>query len=617
MPQFSNFPLTSILIAALIFAATVVIIFFLLKIKKLLSDTQTNCFEDAYKLLPNAVIVLNDDNVIYINPVAEQMLGNKLRSVMGRSYRDVFDLKHLKTRRSLQGLTETDSAGDNELISCECLLQTSTNQTLSVELNISPLAVYDNGINQSYTLMVLTNITERKAIESKLSDLEKHDTLTRMLNRKSFDAAVKQLIDNSYKHDAKHVLAYFSIDQFQAINEAVGYSGGDVLIVKTGELIRRHLKKELDIIGRVGGSEFAVIFRETNLASAIKKINEILVDAQETSFAYRGRERTITLSAGFVVVDVDSTSSTRVITEANLACNQAKKHGGNNLSAYKPKANDIQKLDGDIDWMVLLREAMQQNQFQIYAQPIHSLDKNEYGKPFHHYELLLRLFGVDGKPIYPDEFISAAEYYSMMPMLDRWVVRNVLQQLKGVPAQTPLPVFAINLSGQSLNDPRFLDFVLKEVKDSNVDPQMLCFEITEQVAVEDMSLVNRFIEELKALGSAFSLDDFGTGMSSYGYLRSLDVDYLKIDGSFVKNIVDDDVARAMVQSINQVGHTMNLKVIAEYVENTKILTLLREMGVDYGQGYHILRPTPLEEMLKQHLTPNGIESSSGDTIKML
>jgi EAL domain-containing protein (putative c-di-GMP-specific phosphodiesterase class I) len=226
---------------------------------------------------------------------------------------------------------------------------------------------------------------------------------------------------------------------------------------------------------------------------------------------------------------------------------------------------------------------------------------DDFKKPFHHYELLIRLSDEKGNPISPDEFISAAEYYSMMPTLDRWVIKNSLKQISAIPAQKILPVFAINLSGQSLNDPHFLDFVLKEIKNSGVDPQMLCFEITEQVAVEDVTSINALIHRLKALGCKFSLDDFGTGVSSYGYLRSLDVDYLKIDGSFVKNIANDEVAKTMVQSINQVGHTMNLKVIAEYVENEEIIHILREMGVDYGQGYEICRPGPLEAVIRNHM----------------
>ena len=335
--------------------------------------------------------------------------------------------------------------------------------------------------------------------------------------------------------------------------------------------------------------------------SAVKSIESILKDVADYKFMSRGEQYSISMSAGFVVVDNNTTSSTRAISEANIACNLANKRGGNQLSAYRSEDTEIQKLEGNLEWVMILKKALQENRFRMHAQPIHPLKIDEFKKPFHHYELLIRLSDEKGNPISPDEFISAAEYYSMMPTLDRWVVKNVLKEISRIPKQEPLPVFAINLSGQSLNDPNFLDFIQKEIKSSGVYPPMLCFEITEQVAVEDITLINTLMKNLKALGCQFSLDDFGTGVSSYGYLRSLDVDYLKIDGSFVKNIANDEVAKTMVQSINQVGHTMKLKVIAEYVENEEIIHILRDMGVDYGQGYEIARPGPLEAAIRPHL----------------
>ena len=577
------------------------------KHKPQFEESSENCQEDAYKLLPEPIVILNLDNkIIYLNPEAENMLSCKLRRVMGREYSEIFTLLNPNTGRVLQGVLGGDTSLLRERMTRDCLLQTTMNQTVSIELNLIPLRRYGDQ-EQDHILLVLNNITERKALESKLSNLETYDGLTRMLNRKSFDAEVKQLIDNAHKHSSKHVLAYFSIDQFQVINDTIGYASGDNLITCMGEQIKNHLYSQLDIVGRVGANEFAVVFCERKLASAIKTIQEILSDVSEYKFMSRGQQYSITMSCGFVVVDQKTTSSTRAISEANTACNLANKRGGNRLSAYKPEDSEIQKMEGNLEWVMILKKALQENRFRMHAQPIHPLKESEFKKPFYHYELLIRLSDEKGNPIAPDEFISAAEYYSMMPELDKWVIRNVLKQISTLPEQSPLPVFAINLSGQSLNDPHFLDFVAKEIKSSGVDPQMLCFEITEQVAVEDLTLINSLMASLKALGCKFSLDDFGTGVSSYGYLRSLDVDYLKIDGSFVKNIANDEVAKTMVQSINQVGHTMNLKVIAEYVENEQIIHLLREMGVDYGQGYEIARPGPLEIVIRNHMLDSHVD----------
>ena len=568
---------------------------------QVIANPSYNCHEDAYKVLPEAIVVLNEDNkFVYLNPSAEKMLNCKLRSVMGREQSSVFELLHPKTSKVLQGpLSGKKNNQENER---ECQLQTATNQIFPIKLNLIPIIADNSGTEENHTLLVLKNIAEMKALELKLSDLENFDSLTRMLNRRSFEASVKQLIDNAHRHNTSHVLVYFLIDQFQVLNDTIGHAGGDSLITNVSNIINNHLAKNRDISGRMGGSTFAIVYRDHKLATCAKKIESIINTVSNHKFVSSGKQYPVTLSAGFIIINSQTTSQIRVISEATRACNLASQSGGNRLSAYLPENDKQEEQEGNLEWIITLKNAIENDLFEMYAQPIHALEPSEYVKPFSRYELLIRLFDEDGNFISPDEFISAAEYYSMMPAIDRWVVRNVLQNLSKVPKQTPLPIFAINLSGQSLNDSHFLDYVLEEIKSSNVDPQMLCFEITEQVAVEDITLVNNFIASLKALGSSFSLDDFGTGMSSYGFLRSLDVDYLKIDGSFVKNIAVDDISKTMVTSINQVGQTMNLKVIAEYVENAEIVDLLQEMGVDYGQGYHISRPKPLTDMLKPHLS---------------
>jgi EAL domain-containing protein (putative c-di-GMP-specific phosphodiesterase class I) len=251
-------------------------------------------------------------------------------------------------------------------------------------------------------------------------------------------------------------------------------------------------------------------------------------------------------------------------------------------------------------WLGRLKKAFEAGNFKLVAQPIHPLNAVEFQHAFHHYETLIRLYDENNQPVAPDEFIPAAEYYSMMPRLDRWVVHNLIQALTQITQKEPLPVFAVNLSGQSLDESDFLKFVLDEIQQANINPAMLCFEITERVAIHNLDLARKFIKTLKDLGCSFSLDDFGTGVSSFGYLKSLPVDYLKIDGSFIKDIINDVVAAEMVRSVNQVGHMMGIKVIAEYVENDQIIQLLREIGVDFGQGYGISKPIPMVDVVKQH-----------------
>jgi len=592
------FPIVSVLIVVLLVLLLAVGAFLFLKYKNRMESSlvKSSCYEDSYRPLSDAIIILNaDEQFVYINPAAEKMLGCKLRSMMGRSYRDAFNFKYLKSGNPLPKII-----GGESRKTCECLLDAVMNQSLSIDLKYNPIFSYDGDKSNPGYLLVFRDITQQKLNESQLSNINRYDSLTEMLKPKSFEIEVKHLIDNSHKYSSKHVLVYFSIDRFQNINDSIGYTGADGLITTVANVIKRHVKR-VDIVGKIGAGGFAVVFRDDGLPTAVKTIDVILKSVENCNFSTLGKVYPITLSAGFVVIDGDSTSATRAISEASTACNVARNHGGNHLNAYKADNSEIKKLEGNLEWIAILKKAMQENLFHMYAQPIHLLEVSEYEKPFSHYELLIRLFDKNGNFMSPDEFLTAAEYYSMMPQVDRWVVRNVLSQLSKIPDQKPLPVFAINLSGQSLNDPRFLDYVIEEVKKSGVNPQMLCFEITEQVAVDDISLVNQFISSLKALGSRFSLDDFGTGISGFAYLRALDVDYLKIDGSFVKNIDNDEVSRSMVRSISQVGHTMKLKVIAEYVENQGIMNILRDMGVDYGQGYHILRPGPFLEVAGHHM----------------
>lgn len=584
------------------------LIFYRKKTSEPQADNTSNCNEDIFKLMPQSIVVINSKNdIVYLNPPAESLLECRLRSVMGKDCADVFNLLHSKSGRKLQNILTFEAFEKEQTVTTECVLENFLKQKFPVKLDrVLMLEEDDQGKESVYSMLVMDNITETKALESQLYNLEKFDNLTRLLNRKSFESRLKHIIDNAHKHESTNVLCYLSIDQFEIINDTAGYAAGDSLITQMGDLVKKHVVKGIDIVGRVGGDEFAIVFCDRNLASSIKSMEAILKDVESYQFSQIGQQFPVSMSAGFVIVNKNTTSAVRALTEANMACNLAIKYGGNRVQPYQPDNSEIQKQQGNMEWMMTLKKALQDNRFEMYAQPIHPLEAEAFKEPYHHYELLIRMYDEGGNQIPPDEFISAAEYYSMMPSIDRWVINNVLSQLSEIPEQSPLPVFAINLSGQSLNDARFLEYVIETVKSSGVDPQMLCFEITEQVAVDDLSLVTNFISTLKGLGSHFSLDDFGTGVSSYGYLKSLDVDYLKIDGSFVKNIASDEVSNAMVQSINQVGHTMNLKIIAEYTENDEIIQMLRDMGVDYGQGYGIQRPGPMKEVVQRH---KNIENS--------
>jgi len=590
-------PLLLLLLAGVMF----VVGFFLYRKKKSdgVGKSEMDYKQEAFKVIPYPIIIINSNDILlYINPIAEKVLRTKLRRAIGKDYKTLFSLTDFETKLSINNLEKLSHSSDWK----ECELSLKGKKILTAEMHVIPIGTdYSKRKKQSYVLS-FKDITERKTLEAKLEIVEKRDSLTNLYNRKALEAQLNAVMRDSRKHGAKHVFFHLTIDQFKNINDTIGYTAGDSLIRQVATLLRKSVDNSIDFVARLNADEFAIVLRERSFASAVKIMMHIRTTIdEEFRFVWNGVTYPVTISGGFVLVDKKSTTPARVLANADLTCSIARQRGGNRIVAYREDDPDVKKAQDNIKGVWNLKQAFKDNRFRLFAQPIHALAPSKYALPFSHYEVLIRMYDEDGNIIPPDEFIPVAENYGMMPVLDRWVVKDVIKQLKAVKQQAPLPVFAINLSGTSLDDEGFLAFVLNEINTAKIDPRMLCFEITEQVAISNLDLAEKFIDTLREMGSSFSLDDFGTGVSSYGYLRSLKVDYLKIDGIFIKDILTDDVARAMVQSIVQVGHTMGLKIIAEYVENDEIIELLRLISIDYGQGYGISKPEPLDEMLKIHI----------------
>ena len=563
-------------------------------------------------MVPNPVVLLTGQyNLVYLNPAAEALLDSPLRRNLGRPVNSLFQLFNSTTKLPINDFLDLvdvgSSVNQSKLIHCIVKYQESINAWMNVTVQI--IDSHQDPMKSQYAIF-LEDVSATRAVESQLNYMERHDSQTGLLNRKAFEAVLKASIDDAKKHGSSHVFMTLSIDQFKTINDTVGYAAGDSLITKVVSVLKQTVAGEGDNIGgRLAGNDFGVLFKESTLFSAANKMKTIRDEIGAFQFNWNTRSFPVTLSGGFVVIKKDTSSAARVLTESDIACRTARNHGGNRVIAYRAESAEMRQEQSNMEGVWNLKKAFKENSFELFAQPIHSLKDGEFDKPFSHYELLIRMVGEDSKYVPPDEFIPVAEYYSMMPELDRWVVREAFRYISQVEPSSNPPVFAINLSGQSLDEASFRDFVLDELKSSGTDARMVCFEITEAVAVNDLTLATRFIASLKEEGSSFSLDDFGTGVSSYGYLTSLDVDYLKIDGIFVKDLMRDTIARNIVESVTQVGHSMGLKIIAEYVEDDKIIALLRKMGVDYGQGYGICKPTPLNEMIVPHLAKKKLAAS--------
>lgn len=595
--------LPNVIIMALLFVGGGVVAvaggswFFQRRFQGQLRLAEQNMLVSALSDVQEAAVLVDAAGIMdFINPAAEKMLKYKIRSARGKHHGEIFNLVEPLTHNPLCWL-DTARQNDRPLLR-HALLNAAGLNEVPVTYTVQPIQYEDAG--QPCYLLLIRDQTELHAIQLTLDHARMHDPQTMLLNRKSFEQSLKMALDQVKKHGVKHSFCLISMDQFKLVNDEMGHTAGDVLIERISQILKTGIDARRDILARLGGDEFGILFQEIEPSVAVRVAEQLRIKLEQHEFVWNKKRQRVTASIAFIPLYKNFRSPNRILSDADVACRIAKSKGGNRLHIYKPNDQEILKQHGTMAWLGRLKKAFDAGNFRLVAQPIHSLHPVEYKKPFSHYEVLVRLYDESNQPVPPDEFIPAAESYSMMPRLDRWVVSKLIQTLKAVTQTVPRPVFAVNLSGQSLDEPAFLQFVLDEINAAGICPAMLCFEITERVAIHNLELAQHFIETLKALGCSFSLDDFGTGVSSFSYLKTLSVDYLKIDGSFIKDIANDNVAHEMVRSVNQVGHLMGVKVIAEYVESERVIQILREIGVDYGQGYGISKPIPIEDAVHNH-----------------
>ena len=444
------------------------------------------------------------------------------------------------------------------------------------------------------------DITQFRQLEHQLLWQNKHDILTGLYNRNEFEKQVTEVIASSQANSSSHALCYLDLDQFKVVNDICGHVGGDELLLQLTGLMKKLIRSS-DILARLGGDEFGILLKRCSLHEAEKIANSIRTLIQEFRFSCQGNTFTLGVSIGLVLIDRDSRNFSSLLSAVDAACYAAKKKGRNRVFVYRHDDRELVRQRGERQWISRITHALEENRFCLYCQKIISLKENDNQE---HYEILLRLLDEEGKLVPPMAFIPAAENYDLMPAIDCWVISTFfaryshycqLQRSKSINLNNcnTEVIYTINLSGASINSDRFLSFLQEQFDLYSISPSTICFEITETVAIANLTKAAEFIRELKQLGCLFALDDFGSGMSSLAYLKNLPVDFLKIDGSFVKNILDDPVDSATVDCFNQIGHVMNIQTIAEFAENKPIIDKLRELGVDYAQGYGIGKPYPL------------------------
>jgi len=563
-----------------------------------LDITERKRYEDAlFREKESAQITLQSigDGVIttdarcrvdYLNPVAEQLTGWTNEDAHGRGIDEIFRSFHEETCEPLENPLSVAIRRAHNIKSVRpTLLIRRDGNELYIETSASPIRNEAGGIAGG--VLVFHDVSESRELNRKLSYHASHDILTGLVNRREFETRVERALRSAKAREASYALLHFDLDQFKIINDTCGHNAGDALLGQVAGLLKSKIRWR-DTVARLGGDDFGILLESCSRDEAMRTAEALREAIRNYKFVWEGRTFRLGASIGVVPVAPDSEDVASVLSAADSACAAAKEAGRNRVYSFQENDIDLMRRRREMQWAARINSALEDARFEIHRQLIQPLQQTETGL---HYELLLRMRDEHGKLVAPDQFIAAAERFNITPHIDRWVIENALRWLVSeADERERLGMCSINLSGQSLGDDKFLPFVIDQFHRSGIDASCVCFEITETAAIASFSQANRFIHSLKQLGCKFALDDFGTGLSSFGYLKHFPVDYLKIDGSFVKEILHDPIDREMVRSINEIGHLTGKQTIAEFAENQEIIDMLRGLGVDYAQGYGVSTP---------------------------
>lgn len=497
-------------------------------------------------------------------------------------------------------------AGDQSVPDCSELLESSVAEDWKGEVNyrrkdhseyrarMSLSAVTDQFGNVTHFIGIHDDISREHKLTERLNFQARHDALTGLYNRIEFESRAQTLFTSCREQEVEHALCFMDLDQFKVINDTCGHVAGDELLRQLSHVLTATVRQS-DMLARLGGDEFGVLMEHCTLEQAHRLAESIRVAVQEFRFVWDDQVFHIGISIGLVSINRYTNSLTELLKQADAACYMAKDLGRNRIHEYHADDSSLVERQGEMLWVNRINQALEQGRFGLFAQAIIPLQ----AQGGEHYELLVRMYDEKGTIIPPGSFLPAAERFDLMEKVDAWVIQQAFQILSQHPRFVEnIEFISINLSGASLTNGRFLDYLLEKLNQSRIPPEKVCFEVTETVAISNLSAAITFIKLLKQVGCRFALDDFGSGLSSFGYLKNLPVDYLKIDGMFVRDIVDDPIDLAMVKSINEIGQVMKMQTIAEFVENDQIKEKLIEVGVDFAQGYGVGKPEPFDQLIK-------------------
>ena len=528
-------------------------------------------------------------NIEYLNPMAEKLTGRSLVNAYGKDINEIFCPQADTNDDEHEHPVYTClNSGENVTVPCIRILSRPDRQQFAVRETASPVRNNKNEIIGA--VLIFHDVTQIRNMSQQLSYQASHDSHTGLINRHAFEQHLQEAIKQSQEDGSEHIFCYLDLDQFKIVNDTCGHVAGDALLKQLTHILQT-LIRENDIFARIGGDEFGILIQRCKLERGVELAEKIRLAISDFRFSWEEKVFEVGTSIGLVSINKDTQSISEVLSTADSACYIAKDMGRNRIHVSEKDDEALNRRHLEMNWSHKIKHALEMDSFTLHCQHVEPIGTQRDNLPVY-CESLIRLKEKDGL-IQPMAFIPAAERYNLIARIDRWVISHLMNKLKQMPdKETANRIFALNLSGTSLTDTSIMGYILSELEKTGVNAEQICLEITETVAISNLDHAKRFIQILGGVGFRFALDDFGSGLSSFNYLQYLPVDYLKIDGGIVRDVHKNVVNKAMVESINNIGHIMGLTTIAEFVENEEIYDTLKEIGVDYAQGYHVHKPAP-------------------------
>jgi len=538
--------------------------------------------------ISHAIIATDiDGRIDYMNTAAETLMSCEFDEARGRDLLDVINLVDEADRKPVQDPVAQCLSQRRKVSLGRGALMIAGGEEYSVDLSVSPIG---EGPEMTGVVILMQDVSEMRGIARRMTYQASHDALTGLFNRREFERRVEEALKTVQSNGMGHVVAYLDLDRFKEVNDTCGHMAGDNMLREVSALIRDQVR-DSDSVARLGGDEFGMLLFGCPLEKARQIADDACTAVEDYRFVWRDRIFQIGVSIGLIEIGHESGTVVDALMAADSACYIAKQ-SRSRVHVYSARDEAVARHRGEIAWLQRLQIALRDNKFELYAQPIVSVDGNVRDGPA--FEVLLRMQGEGGRDIAPGEFMQAAKRYKLMPRIDRWVIETTFNALSSGGLRLPdNRSCSINLSGQTIGDGQFLEFVVECLDTTGVAPEQICFELTESSVITNIGHARRFIEVLHGMGCQFALDDFGSGLGSLANLRELSMDFIKIDGSFLRNLDTDKVSQEMVVTMIRLARTLDIRVVAEQVENRKSLEAVRGLGVDFVQGYAIGRPKPL------------------------